>query len=396
MVYPSVGGWEEDPDDYTEDMPSLPSGEIDCGIVKLLIEAYPEALEYNLQEGSALYLLCAGMQVSMEPVKLLIDKHGLVLEDQGEHSPILALLYNQSVTSFPSDVFKFLFKHNASALTFIDEKDYFDYGHRKSSLHIACSNKNMTAEVVRLLLGLRPKENMVKIEDKHDGCLPLHVLCQNHQLNEETAIEIMELLVNEYPNSLRHPVGKLLKEPWIISLSGTSGKLPIHLAEKNMSLGFCKVLLQQYARVSNSFQGGTILQIACRFHCKYNLVRDLVNDSRDLLQKEDHDKHVVLHSAAKFSSLDIVKYLADEDESMLTRQDALSETALHKACRAGKIDVVEYLMTKDMSSVTLRNIVRELPVHMLSSRSSSSQRSELKATSTIFKMLRAYPETMMT
>ena len=391
----SAWGTYDDDGDFIEDMPSFPSGEIDIDIVKLLIEAYPEALEHNLQTRSALHLLCEGMQISMELVQLLIDKDGLVLEDQGEHSTVLALLYNCSVSPFPSDVLKFLLHHNASALTYIDEKEEFAFDHRSSSLHTACANKNMTAEVIRLLLNLKPDMKMIKAEDQHDGCLPLHVLCQNQDINEESAIEIMKLLVDEYPNSLRHRVGKLMKEPWLITLSGTLGKLPIHLAEENMSLSFCKALLQQYARFSTSIQSGTILQMACRFQCTPSLIKDLINDDRDLLQMQDDCKHVVLHTAAKYSSLDIVKYLVDEDESMLTRQDKLMECALHKACRERKIEIIEYLMTKNMSSVTIRNKDRELPVQILSRKSSRDNHGKLEATSTVFKMLQTYPETMM-
>ena len=92
---------------------------------------------------------------------------------------------------------------------------------------------------------------MVEHEDIGDGCLPLHTLCRNSMLNEQSAIEIMKLLVTKYPESLRKKVGEQMQEKWwMISLDGTLGKLAIDLAEKQMSFGFCKALLSEYAHIS--------------------------------------------------------------------------------------------------------------------------------------------------
>lgn len=106
---------------------------------------------------------------------------------------------------FPVELFRYLFHRNASSLDVEVEsrisENWFDATGKQSALAIACSNKKMSPEVVQLIMDLNLK--MVEHEDIGDGCLPLHTLCRNSMLNEQSAIEIMKLLVTKYPESLR-------------------------------------------------------------------------------------------------------------------------------------------------------------------------------------------------
>lgn len=67
--------------------PALPTGDVHYETVKLLVDAYPEALTFNL-ERSALSILCEGTQISSELANLLIDKDATVLDVKGRESPL--------------------------------------------------------------------------------------------------------------------------------------------------------------------------------------------------------------------------------------------------------------------------------------------------------------------
>lgn len=71
-------------------------------------------------ERSALSVSCEGSSVSLELVKLLIDDDGLVLSAGGMAAPLWAILYNSGVSSFPVDVFKYLFNQDPSAFLCVD------------------------------------------------------------------------------------------------------------------------------------------------------------------------------------------------------------------------------------------------------------------------------------
>ena len=125
-------------------------------------------------------------------MSLLIDEDGIVLKTKGRESPLWTLLYNNDVTTFPTDVFRYMFD-SCDASTLMPTKKNRDSSEKKkstidsfvcyekpNSLSVACANKNIPADVIELLIKLSP--GMVKEEAAKDGCLPLHRLCSNSEL----------------------------------------------------------------------------------------------------------------------------------------------------------------------------------------------------------------------
>ena len=117
----------------------------------------------------------------------------------------------------------------------------------------------------------------------------------------------------------------------------------------------------------------------------------MVNKNHNLLLAEDKYEGIPLHVASKHSSLEIVQYLVEQNESTLSKADIIGEVALHYACHAQCTEVVEYLMNQNMSAITMKNKLGQLPVHILCTGSEIS----IGITESIFKLLRAHPETMM-
>ena len=121
--------------------------------------------------------------------------------------------------------------------------------HGWSPLHSACGNKNnATLEIIQLIVNAAPN-SVRSVTNK--GSMPLHILCNNHQLYEMAAIEILTLLIEEYPEAVRH--------------ANNAGSLPLHLASKGRSLGFCHLLIEAYPgseRITNA-KGALPLHITC-------------------------------------------------------------------------------------------------------------------------------------
>eukprot|EP00804_Cyclotella_cryptica_P005634 CCRYP_000013-RA/>CCRYP_000013-RA protein AED:0.20 eAED:0.20 QI:186/1/1/1/1/1/2/169/621 len=365
-VHPAWG-YEDDEMGYVEEIPAFPSGELDYDIVKLLVDAYPEAVTHYISDDSrrsALHILCEGFDVSMELMQLLVDKDGAVLNVDGKKSPLWTLLYNSHASPFPVDVFRYLFHDNPSALNMEREKPSQRHEYnvdKQSSLQIACSNPNMKVEVIEMLIKLCP--DMTEVEDRYDGCLPLHTLCKNEDLEEQSAIEILKSLVNAYPKSLKKQTWEQNRCPSWLSILGVSKELPITLAEGNMSFGFCKAILSEHAR-HFKVQMVNILHMACVLNCSLDIIQKLVREDRTLLRKEDEEHCIALHKAVKHKSLEIVKFLVQEDENSLTIVDNKMEVALHKACRANNLEVVKYLVDKNASTLRMGNHNNELPLHL--------------------------------
>ena len=186
-----------------------------------------------------------------------------------------------------------------------EDDDSFDPGYQ-SNLYLACSNSKMTAKTVVSIIEAEPE--MVKRVYKFDGCLPLHRLCQNSKLEEQSAIDILNLLVSAYPESVKQRIAPIID--W--EIIGIKGEFPVNMADEyGMPFGFCKALLAERARQS-SMPGCSILQTACVNQVSLKLIKDLVNDDCELLTMKDDDGHVALHTAVNHTSLDVVKYLVEQ------------------------------------------------------------------------------------
>ncbi|KAL7482272.1 hypothetical protein ACHAW6_007949 [Cyclotella cf. meneghiniana] len=351
-IHPSWG-YEDEDMRYFEEIPAFPSGDLDYHVVKLLVDAYPEALTYNISDKSArsaLHILCEGFNVSMELMQLLVDKDGVVLKLDGKKSPLWTLLHSPFTSPFPADVFCYLFHHNPSALEMEEQKPsrrhYYGIG-EESSLQIACLNPNITVEIIEMIVNLCP--NMVEVEDR--------------TLEEQSAIDILKILTDAYPKSVKERTWKQNHCPSCLSIVGVGKKLPITLAEESMSFGFCKTLLSEHARLSKT-RMANILQMACVLNCSLDMIQKLVQDDRTLLTAKDEEHCIALHTAAKYQSLEVVKFLVEEDENTLTILDKKMEIALHKACRADNLDVVKYLISKNATTLRMGNHSKELPLHV--------------------------------
>ena len=85
------------------------------------------------------------------------------------------------------------------------------------------------------------------------------------------------------------------------------------------------------------------------------------------------------------------------DPSTLDAVDGEGNTALHLACRGAKHDTIALLLEKyDAVSVSKRNAHGELPIDLLwESISAVGDRESIEYTESVYRLLKAYPETVM-
>mmetsp|Transcript_7340 Transcript_7340/g.11556 ORF Transcript_7340/g.11556 Transcript_7340/m.11556 type:complete len:117 (+) Transcript_7340:3-353(+) len=85
-----------------------------------------------------------------------------------------------------------------------------------------------------------------------------------------------------------------------------------------------------------------------------------------------------------------------DHNSTLDTTDRQGNTALHYACRGAKHDTIAMLLEKyDAVSVSKRNVDKKLPIDILWENNADSDRESVAYTESVYRLLRAYPETIM-
>ena len=229
---------------------------IDLGVVKLLVTAYPEAL--------------------------------VTADAETKCTPIHTLLCNPNIKSL-FDIVQFLSEANPSSLRLLNEQD-------RIALHVACSNKNINSKIVQLLLDAWPES--IRWPDNY-GCLPIDFICKNENLNETASLEILALHIEAYPASIRR--------------DDMGGNLPIHVAIAKKSLDFCKILIDAYpesVRIGLETVGLPI-HLACR-RGRLDKVKYLLKLYPESIDMKAKNGFLPIHDAAHWGGkhkIEIIQFL---------------------------------------------------------------------------------------
>ena len=159
------------------------------------------------------------------------------------------------------------------------------------------------------------------------------------------------------------------KDEHAMTTPDEDGKLPLHTAlESNVRLGSIKLLVKgnPHAVQSPDNSGALPLHIACLYH--------------------------------GYESTSVVEYLIELDSAALEAVDHENNTPLHYACNGAKYETIALLLDKyDAVSVSKRNARGKLPIDVLceSDEVAVFDRGSVEYTECLFRLLRAYPETVM-
>jgi ankyrin repeat protein len=145
-----------------------------------------------------------------------------------------------------------------------------------------------------------------------------------------------------------------------------NGQLPLHTAlENNVRLGSIKLLVGGYPPA---------------------------------VQSPDHNGALPLHIAcAHHESATVLQYMIELDTTTLEAVDEENNTALHYACRGAKFETITLLLEKyGAVSVSQRNAQKKLPIDLLWESSEVVDRECVEYMGSIFQLLKAYPEIVVT
>ena len=163
---------------------------------------------------------CGSESLSEDGLRVIIERHKAAPNtndpaDRKYHF-FLATCYNERVTE---GVLRYLLEYFPNAVRF--------QGALGTSIHSICNNKNVTLGMVQLLIDAFP-ESLCR--ENISGCTPLHVLCLTEPLDDNVRLEILKLLLQKCPESVRRAAG--------------NDNLPIQAAAAFQSPEFCRILIE--------------------------------------------------------------------------------------------------------------------------------------------------------
>ena len=381
----------------------------DLRLVKLLVSLHPDALtkqgvevgpDNELVDFTPLGSLLSNWKViSPDFVEALLDKDGKCINiSSGRHLPVVALLHNPYISSIPMKVFENLAKRTVLTASYVVA---LDAGVKMDNIfHHACASKFVTVEIINFLLDI--DENLTTTimgKGNHQNEYPLHILCRNTELDDETSLALLKILIKKCPEAVKFRVKDRL---------GQDMNLPIHDATRHMSLDCCKLLIEEYpgcwldkAKLKNEYYpeciepGSMVLPLhlacACRSleFVKYFVEREPqslnhptrepdfcfpMDDKSRLDEKIQHKPlpvgntalHIAVHNKHK-DMPDIVRFILDEGKAHASNLGKWGRTPLHEACASDCLDLqcVTAIFNAFPRAIHTDDVLGRLPIHFL-------------------------------
>ncbi len=261
----------------------------------------------------------------------IIQRHGLLAQNNHVVSDFrffLAACRNERVTE---GIIQCLLEYFPVAAMATDEDDGW------TPLHCACSNKNVTINIIRILIDAAP-DSVRSVTNR--GSMPLHILCGNRKVdNEMESIKILEFLLEKYPEAVRH--------------ANNYGQLPIHYACLSKSLQFCQVLLPE--AVQHADNNGSLPIHLAAWTKSPEFCEVLIEAYPGSEQIPRTDGALPLHLACQHNTLAAVEYLYQQYPGAIDHAGANEHSPIHSAIGSAKrrddpataVDIVQFLLDCD-------------------------------------------------
>lgn len=389
---------------------------IDLEVVKILRDAYPEALETrdNRERNTPLFLACRRDDISLELVKILMgqDNQCVEITNIAERLPLHALFnrhfYFRQDTPPPYDVIRFLIESSPTSLTKLDCNG-------DNAFHNLCGSQYITIELMELFL----KSEQRLIESINRTGTPLHIFCLHTKLDDISALKIAKYLYEEYPravgqrningirpiecaigNARNSAVAKFLLKIIPDSVNerdSDDGRLPFHIACSSGSFDTVKYLFELYPESirEQTHDGDLPLHKACRFHQgEYDSkVRFLMEKYPAAASVKGERGDLPLHRACKNNcDLSVIRFLFEAYPEGIVSRNTDEGLPLHCACKGYKLrsDVITFLATQFPYAVKSKDNFGKLPAHYACESSLSGLEE-----SSIISLLTIYPDAVM-
>jgi len=400
---------------------ALRNGGITLEVVKLLLNAWPEAIYHrSINGGLPFYMLCGNADLDekiwFDIFHHLIDidptivRNRLVDRELPIHYAAASLSPQQCkalIDRCPEPVreklggYNYLPIHDACATGRIDTIEYLlrlypESIHTRDGsgylpLHRAarCEAENRV-EVIKLLL----KHDPNTISKKTAGLrLPLHLACAAYY----GQLDVVQILYDACPEAI-----------WMRDTDeDEQGRTPLDHArgrneESDDIVNFLQTQLVHaemgedlLALTTLDDNGWLPLHHALKGKVPLGSIKFLVRGNPSALRVVTNIGALPIHIACQFSSAKVVKYLLEDDGGRtLQYKDMNEDSPLHYACRGGNLSVVKYLLNRNVPSVSDRNVDNKLPFHLLCE-SEEVDKDSTEYTETLYLLLLANPETVM-
>ncbi len=228
-------------------------------------------------------------------------------------------------------------------------------------LHFVCDNKNVTLNIVQLLLVAAP--DSVRSVNNY-GSMPLHCLCDNEEVNEKKAMQILKFLLEKYPDAVRH--------------ADSDGDLPIHHLRVGRSLEFCRLLIDADPDTVQSVNndGLTPLHMLCVNQTKdeetaSQVLKMLIEKYPEALRHTDNDGDLPIHLACVRRSPEFCQILINSAPDSVRCINNDGGMPLHALCSKGTVNgdgetarqTLKLLVEKYPESVQCADNDGDLPIH---------------------------------
>jgi len=307
--------------------------------IKLLLNKFPKVLSHMslIDEGATSgqddewvyglplhYYLSRQENIDIDTVKMLVEAYPQALssaDDNWKCYPIHTAVSNPNIDNKKS-LLEYLIQVEPSSLQFVD-------GWNRAPLQVACLNKSMDSNTVKYILsswsaGLYQRDI--------SGELPIHALCTNDELDEQEWFDIFHVLFNEDPTILRER-------------SRDDGDLPIHKAARSLSTAICKTLIGLYPEsvreLADGPDGTSKLPIheACT-HGKVDTADYLLGIYPESICVEDAYGHTPIHCINRTWGTELIEVLLKHDPTAASRKmEGICRLPLHIACRYRLLDI---------------------------------------------------------
>ncbi len=396
---------------------------VTLGMVHLLIDAFPDSLNHQNNNGMMpLLKLCYNKnldeEIAVDILKVLLER----CPESVRHATIYGMLPFHVAALWQSPVFchilieayprsermasdslgmlpfhwacqcsnvptaKYLYQLYPESIYVTDRNGAHPIHHAIMGLKNR-SNPKDGIEVVKFLLDCNPN---VALQELH-GKLPLYWVC-NWATNDDTErlnarLKVLQILYDAHPDAIEDnevtsnvdgfcaevqrfintniTYARQARDRTLMTTRDENGRLPLHRALRdNITLGSIKLLVKgnPSAISCNDNIGMMLLHVACQLH----------------------------------ETPAVVEYLINLDPTSLHRKDLDDNTALHYACRGANHAIIAILLDKyGAISVSKRNAHGQLPIDLLFASREVSHRESVEHTESIFRLLRAYPATVM-
>jgi hypothetical protein len=251
-------------------------------------------------------------------------------------------------------------------------------------------NPETAIEMVQFLLDCDPDV----VLQKHQGAFPLYWVCvwaiDANTVRLNAYLKVLQILYDAHPEA----IDEVASDVRVVVCS--CKKVETFIITQSIYARQAKDL---HLMTTPDENGQLPLHKALRDDVKIFLgsIKLLVRGNPSAITCADNSGTIPLHVACQHNeSASIVEYLLDLDLTALRALDFDDNTALHYACRGANHAIIALLLDKYGSmSVSKRNTNNQLPIHLLLESNEVSNREDIKYTESIYRLLRANPETII-